>query len=140
MRRKLSIILIIIMTIKTILRGLRWLRVNWVSKFSIFCFYLFYPLKIMKRLMITFPFPNIYLSFGHICCCCCCCFFFFLSVPYVKQITNDAVYMIQFYIKKYLKGAISVEMLQRTMNHGRLRSCDEILCPNYTFTCFSDHP
>ena len=90
----------------------------------------------MKRLMITFPFPNIYLSFGHICCCCCCCFFFFLSVPYVKQITNDAVYMIQFYIKKYLKGAISVEMLQRTMNHGRLRSCDEILCPNYTFTCF----
>ena len=85
--------------------------------------------------MITFPFPNIDLSFGHICCCRCCVFFFFLSVLYVKQITGDAVYMIQFYIEKYLKGAIWVKMLQRTMKHGRLRSCEEILCPIYTFTC-----
>ena len=105
-------------------------------------FFLFLPFlsyKIIKRLMITFPFPNIDLSFGHICCCRCCVFFFFLSVLCVKQITGDAVYMIQFYIEKYLKGAISVNM-QRTMKHGRLRSCEEILCPIYTFICFSDHP
>ena len=67
-------------------------------------------------------------------------FFFFLSVLYVKQITSDAVYMIHFYIEKYLKRAISVNMLQRTMKHGRLRSYEEILCPIYIFTCFSDHP
>ena len=69
-------------------------------------FFLFLPFlsyKIIKRLMITFPFPNIDLSFGYICCCRCCVFFFFLSVLYVKQITGDAVYMIQFYIEKYLK-------------------------------------
>ena len=91
------------MTIKTTLRGLRLLRVNWVTKFSFFLFLPFLSYKIIKRLMITFPFPNIDLSFGHICCCRCCVFFFFLSVLYVKQITGDAVYMIQFYIEKYLK-------------------------------------
>ena len=31
-------------------------------------------------------------------------------------------------------------MLRRTIKHGRLRSFDEILCPNYTFTCLSGHP
>ena len=66
-------------------------------------------------------------------------FFFFLSVLYVKQITSDAVYMFQFSIEKYLKRAISVDMLQRTMKHDRLRSYDEILCPIYTFTCLSGH-
>ena len=90
--------------------------------------------------MITFPFPNIDLSFWtYLLLSLLCFFFFFLSVLYVKQITGDAVYMIQFYIEKYLKGAISVNM-QRKMKHGRLRSCEEILCPIYTFICLSDHP
>ena len=110
------------------------------KKILFFLFLPFLSYKSIKRLKITFPFPNIYLTFGHICCCCCCAFFFFLSVLYVKQITSDAVYMIHFYIEKYLKRAISVNMLQRTMKHGRLRSYEEILCPIYTFTCFSDHP
>ena len=43
----------------------------------------------MKRFMITFPFPNIYLSFGYICYC-----FFFLVFDIMRKINNysDAVY------------------------------------------------
>ena len=72
--------------------------------------------KIMMRLMVNFPSPNIYLSLN--------IFFvvvYFLFVDTICKINNE-----------YL--SLSVKMLQRTKKHGRLRSFDEIQCPNYTFT------
>ena len=70
----------------------------------------------MMRLMVNFPSPNIYLSLN--------IFFvvvYFLFVDTICKINNE-----------YL--SLSVKKLQRTIKHGRLRSFDEIQCPNYTFT------
>ena len=73
-------------------------------------FFLFLPFlsyKIIKRLMITFPFPNIYLTFGHICCCCCCAFFFFFVGAICKTNNewcrlHDPVFHWKVFKKSYL--------------------------------------
>ena len=66
--------------------------------------------------MVNFPSPNIYLSLN--------IFFvvvYFLFVDTICKMNNE-----------YL--SLSVKKFQRTIKHGRLRSFDEIQCPNYTFT------